>query len=95
MMGGGTGWVTTFRELLGNIGDATEFSTGGLLQSKPVDTEFRVAGLSANIAHDLWSPTTGFGTKFLSEKKEADAAVNWVKTLQWVGADLLLTSALF
>ena len=32
MMGGGTGWGPVFRELLGNVGDAKEFSPSGLLQ---------------------------------------------------------------
>ena len=55
MTGGGTGWVTTFRELLGNVNNITEFPTTKELKSGfPPDEVFKFAALGADQMHNLF-----------------------------------------
>ena len=65
MTGGGTGWATTFRELLGNIGNTTSFPVSGIFPTGyPADDDFQFAAFGSDQFHNLWSDQTQRGFKY-------------------------------
>jgi hypothetical protein len=75
MMGRGTGFTTTFRELLGGLGDMAKFKESGVLTTE--DPDFHYAGLNADgPTHKLFGGYERYGSSGLKEK---------IKTLQKAG----------
>lgn len=78
MTGGGTGWVTTFRELLGHVHNTTEFPTTFMFKSGGAEEDpvFTFAGLSSDQTHNLFKMKPVAGEH---ADKDSDVYRNYAK----------------